>query len=215
MTTFVNLDRAHVERPKRLTRRQRENIAKTEAMEAQANAILKAISGNQCLPSKRELKEMVNSNQWDKLGELFHFTPEFIGNFIDWRCVPDTLTKILQSPAYRGDRVTFKTSRSNKVLQGKTESRFGKRELLYCEQSGVCHYCGQHIVFVRWTVDHKFPLVRGGTNHAGNIVGCCGTCNGAKGALSYDEFMATEYMGGSLNLKEEIKRVSFILRSLK
>lgn len=43
------------------------------------------------------------------------------------------------------------------------------RECIYC--AGACD-----------TIDHVFPLVRGGTNHEGNLAPCCKACNSSKAA---------------------------------
>jgi hypothetical protein len=44
------------------------------------------------------------------------------------------------------------------------------------KQRKVCIYCSA----LANTIDHVIPLVRGGTNHEGNLVPCCRQCNSAK-----------------------------------
>lgn len=44
-------------------------------------------------------------------------------------------------------------------------------------QGRQCTYCQA----VATTIDHVLPLVRGGTNHEGNLTPCCRSCNGSKG----------------------------------
>lgn len=43
----------------------------------------------------------------------------------------------------------------------------------------ICLYCGGPPE----TLDHVVPLVRGGTNHEGNLAPACRRCNGGKGGL--------------------------------
>lgn len=184
------------------------------ASEKQADAIIKAMTGNQCAPSRYELKRMVNAGSWERIGELFHFTPVFMGKAIDWRCVPERVYKILQLPAFKAIRVP-REPRAQSMLPAKLSTSAGHRERLYCEQSGQCHYCGQHTVFGFWTIDHKTPRSRQGSNRQDNMVGCCNNCNRGKGPLTYEEFMATDVMGGALSLKSELRRVMALLNPQK
>lgn len=61
-------------------------------------------------------------------------------------------------------------------------------QLFYQEQDGICAYCPRHVPFEEWTLDHKVPLVRGGTNAHANLVGCCRPCNIEKGDRTDQEF---------------------------
>jgi hypothetical protein len=49
----------------------------------------------------------------------------------------------------------------------------------YIETGAVCAYCPAPAT----TVDHVFPMSRGGTSHEGNIVPCCKSCNSSKADL--------------------------------
>jgi len=49
-----------------------------------------------------------------------------------------------------------------------------------------CIYCGKDPA---GTVDHKTPLVRGGSNTRENTVPCCKKCNNKKGRMTYSEYM--------------------------
>ena len=49
---------------------------------------------------------------------------------------------------------------------------------------GICHYCGKHIERKRWSIDHKTPKVRGGSNAYSNLVGACKDCNNNKGRMT-------------------------------
>ena len=204
------------------TKKQRLMVQQTIALEKQADAILKAITGNQCLPTRQELKRMVNAGKWSEIGNLFSFAPVFMKTFggkecIDWRCVPKRVYELLQ--IYDASR-HFQQKTSPRLLEAaprkklapKNPDSVGRREKSYCEQSASCHYCGQYTVFNCWTLDHKTPVCRGGGNTIENLIGCCSNCNKSKSCLNYEEFMATDFMGGANSLKDEIKRVSDLVR---
>ena len=60
-------------------------------------------------------------------------------------------------------------------------SRSQRSQLLtqWKRQGKSCGYCDA----LATTVDHVVPLVRGGTNYEGNIIGCCKRCNSSKAGL--------------------------------
>ena len=45
---------------------------------------------------------------------------------------------------------------------------------------GVCAYCGQRVSPKALTMDHKIPIVRGGTSSRSNCVPACLECNQKK-----------------------------------
>jgi len=47
-----------------------------------------------------------------------------------------------------------------------------------------CIYCGN----LATTIDHVLPLVRGGTNHEGNLAPCCKRCNSSKSGWTVIEW---------------------------
>ncbi len=57
-------------------------------------------------------------------------------------------------------------------------------------QDGRCYYCGSLLGENRH-IDHKIPLVRGGTNWPANLCLACPTCNLRKNAKTPQEFRAT------------------------
>lgn len=188
------------------------------------------------LPGRYELKKMIRRGLWAEIGALFDFTPVFLdppspnatarqGGIIDWRCVPRRCYEILQgtgqgqTPVMPGHELWFAPKTRTKPkpvrmeLKSKADmSRISDRERLYCAQSGQCHYCGEHTLFTSWTVEHRQPRARGGSGGLENKVGCCLGCNNAKGPLTEAEFLATDYMGGHLELKAEVSRVHEELR---
>ena len=42
---------------------------------------------------------------------------------------------------------------------------------------GRCHYCGAEVGAAALTMDHKVPIIRGGTTTKGNVVPACKPCN--------------------------------------
>lgn len=58
---------------------------------------------------------------------------------------------------------------------------------LLAAQNNCCAYCG---AAGKLTVDHKVPLVRGGSNYADNLQWLCRSCNSSKRDKTHEEFMA-------------------------
>lgn len=132
--------------------------------------------------SKEHLRLMVNDNQWEKIGRMFHFTPKyhFGGRWIDWRSVPKSVMEILGKEPTNNQNPT----NAQKFREG------GISGFLYREQKGICHYCERHTTRAEWTIDHKTPKCRGGANQMFNFVGSCRTCNGLKSFMNHEEFMS-------------------------
>jgi len=53
-----------------------------------------------------------------------------------------------------------------------------------------CVYCGTSLGLADATLDHVYPLARGGDHAPGNLVAACGQCNQLKGAMLPGEFFA-------------------------
>jgi 5-methylcytosine-specific restriction endonuclease McrA len=53
-----------------------------------------------------------------------------------------------------------------------------------------CVYCGTALGLEHATLDHVFPLSRGGNHAPGNLVAACPACNQLKGSLLPMEFFA-------------------------
>jgi RNA polymerase subunit RPABC4/transcription elongation factor Spt4 len=50
----------------------------------------------------------------------------------------------------------------------------------------ICRYCGSPATHV----DHIHPRAAGGTDHPGNLVAACGSCNTRKNCLVFESFEA-------------------------
>jgi len=51
-------------------------------------------------------------------------------------------------------------------------------------------YCAEHLALEEATLDHVYPLARGGAHAVGNLVTACGRCNRLKGDMLPHEFFA-------------------------
>lgn len=51
-----------------------------------------------------------------------------------------------------------------------------------------CYYCNQEFSLQDITMDHRIPLIKGGSNWISNIVPACRSCNSQKGAKSEKEY---------------------------
>jgi 5-methylcytosine-specific restriction endonuclease McrA len=60
-----------------------------------------------------------------------------------------------------------------------------------------CVYCATHLDQRTATLDHVFPLARGGAHDPGNLVVACGPCNRLKGDLPPFEFFARHPWAGA------------------
>jgi 5-methylcytosine-specific restriction endonuclease McrA len=61
-----------------------------------------------------------------------------------------------------------------------------------------CVYCGMRLELDVATIDHVYPLARGGANHPGNLVVACASCNRMKGDMLPQEFFI-RYPSAGLN----------------
>ena len=90
-----------------------------------------------------------------------------------------------------------------------------KRQAIYDRDGHCCIYCGGNGDDSRLTLDHLKAVELSGTNHSGNLVTCCLTCNSMKGKKSLSGFLAYLEKKGIeiVEVKKRIKR--HIARKLK
>lgn len=60
-----------------------------------------------------------------------------------------------------------------------------------------CVYCAARLALEEATLDHVYPLARGGTNAGGNLVTACARCNRLKGDMLPHEFFARHPWAGA------------------
>lgn len=142
-------------------------------------------------PSRAALKRMMNAGKWEAIGRLFDFTPRFIQmldgkEIIDWSCIPEQMSSILRSESGRIN------SKFNRLKSPRSRGRHNSAALKTHEiQNGFCYYCKKPTIMAKWSVDHKIPRCRGGSNLSENKVGCCKTCNQSKANMTEAEFLLT------------------------
>jgi hypothetical protein len=155
------------------------------------HALLAVIESNRLLPSRGEVKRMVNDGKWHYLGRIFNFTPLFMTTAggkmcIDWRCVPPAMADILrESPGMVKTRI--KSCEAIKARRARLAPSF--LQFTWEQQDKVCYYCKRVTARIDWSIDHKIPWSRGGTNAKTNKVGCCKNCNQAKSNMTDHEFL--------------------------
>jgi len=81
--------------------------------------------------TRKQLKLMISRDEWHEIGRIFGFTPVFMPsengkrNVIDWRCVPQSMSAILQ----RKQEPAAPLSRLPKVPSTKVRSPIEMRQL--------------------------------------------------------------------------------------
>jgi 5-methylcytosine-specific restriction endonuclease McrA len=75
-----------------------------------------------------------------------------------------------------------------------------ERERAWVRQRGCCYYCGRHVPKERATFDHCVPRCRGGAVKNNGVM-ACEPCNGRKGDMPAEEFLALRY-----DPKEDVDR---------
>jgi 5-methylcytosine-specific restriction endonuclease McrA len=63
-----------------------------------------------------------------------------------------------------------------------------QRQRVLSRDAYTCAYCGQDAT----EVDHIIPRAKGGGHELDNLVACCKSCNGRKGALEEGVFLGTQ-----------------------
>lgn len=87
-----------------------------------------------------------------------------------------------------GDRRAVVSAPRNR---GTPQKRRALRAEVFARDGHRCHYCGSGDDL---TLDHKTPLVKGGTNDLDNLLTACRLCNCSKGKKGYEEFLSYRRM---------------------
>lgn len=67
---------------------------------------------------------------------------------------------------------------------------WSKRGLIVERDGLICRYCGDDLTGRRYEIDHIIPKSRGGSHKVDNLGVACRPCNGFKGMLLEEEFLA-------------------------
>ena len=81
------------------------------------------------------------------------------------------------------------TSRKRRSPSFATAKRAFKRAAMR-DCGRRCVYCGTCLELASATLDHVYPVSRGGPHVLGNLVSACGPCNRMKGDMLPHEFFA-------------------------
>ncbi len=170
---------------------------------------------------RKELRKLMQDGEWKMLEERFRFKARFIKSengkrdILDWSCIPQAMYQILQVGNKTGKTQDFLYAKAPK--QPFPPSDFGKsvkaahrkrhrhpmrslpervpiKRQLFESQNQRCFYCHAVTAWERWTLEHRHPISKGGTNDADNLCGSCKECNNAKGHHTEAEFMSSDYM---------------------
>jgi len=103
------------------------------------------------------------------------------------------------------------------ILLGNRD-RYPNSDVLPLSRSNVllrdeytCQYCGKKLSFTSGTIDHVFPLCKGGTNTWRNVVACCEDCNNEKDDLRLEQY--TKQTGKKLKKKPRTPSRGVLFRS--
>lgn len=90
------------------------------------------------------------------------------------------------------------------------------RQELFDAQRGVCHYCRAQMTMTHGdlmcTIEHIKPRSRGGKNNRENLVGACWQCNGIRGSMDYDVFVANYAAILADRTLPKIRRIRFAIQ---
>ena len=76
--------------------------------------------------------------------------------------------------------ITERNDIPKRTDQGEIPHYKTNKHELYGLQEGIC-LCGEHFPFRNFTIDHKIPVSKWGTDHIDNLQLLCGACNSLKG----------------------------------
>ena len=63
------------------------------------------------------------------------------------------------------------------------------RKKIYRKTNGHCYLCGEFVDFDSFEIEHRVPLVKGGTNDFSNLYCSCHICNSMKNSIYPEELM--------------------------
>lgn len=73
-----------------------------------------------------------------------------------------------------------------------------KRKRVYERDKGICAYCGTHVDYDDFDIDHITPLAKGGNNEDSNLTVSCHQCNRKK----HTRYIKSRYVRGEKVAKD-------------
>lgn len=93
--------------------------------------------------------------------------------------------------------------KAEKECQRKSVSKTLRMQV-YNQAEGRCAICGDFVPYDNFTIDHIFPVAKGGNNEISNLQCTCHQCNQMKQTMSEKEF---ECKIGKIFFRQIIKRI--------
>ena len=105
---------------------------------------------------------------------------KWVGIDISKKAVELVRVRIEQMIDLFGEKIIQRDKPPKRTDQGAIPNYRTHKHRLYGCQEGQC-ICGEHFPFRNFTIDHKVPRSKSGTDHIDNLMLLCGACNSAKG----------------------------------
>ncbi|MFC5596468.1 HNH endonuclease [Deinococcus cellulosilyticus] len=90
----------------------------------------------------------------------------------------------------RNPHIVKRQTQNRRALLLKANGFFSNQDVIsiYNQQNGLCLYCYKEL-HGKYSLDHKIPLSRGGTNWPSNLACTCMLCNYSKGNKTPEEYI--------------------------
>lgn len=100
----------------------------------------------------------------------------------------------------RGQSSVWRSSNPEKVLAQKLRRRYRSlkeiklvsRTIIFERSGGICYLCGCGIEFGSFHLEHRTPLIRGGSHSYENVSAACAPCNLRKHTKTALEFLMAD-----------------------
>lgn len=116
---------------------------------------------------------------------------------------PSTALDIPESVTEESKCISFTPEQFNQILETINEIKEEKqatkpirekvpdavRDNVMKQAKRRCYICGQWVPYDKRTIDHKFPVTKGGKNNQENLFCCCQMCNLMKNGFEYEDFI--------------------------
>lgn len=119
--------------------------------------------------------------------------------------------KSFQKEAIPEKKVVTKSKVTNTVEEPKGEKECQRKSVsktlrvqVYNQAEGRCAICGDFVPYDDFTIDHIFPVAKGGNSEISNLQCTCYRCNQMKQDMSEKEFQCKI---GKIFLRQAIKRI--------